>query len=363
MNEPRILHVVGARPNFMKIAPILREFELRRFARNVLLHSGQHYDSGMSDAFFEDLGIRAPDIHLGVGSSSHGRQTADVLAGTEVVLVEGRWDFVVVVGDVNSTLAAALAAAKLGIPVAHVEAGLRSRDRRMPEELNRIVTDQLSDLCLTPSRDGNENLLAEGIPRERIRFVGNVMIDTLLYTLEEVRRAPSPFPDLEPGKYAVVTLHRPSNVDDPAQLREITSALEEIADDIELVFPVHPRTSKSLEAAGIELSGIRVLPPLGYRQMLALQADAGLVLTDSGGMQEETTVLGVPCLTLRSTTERPITIEEGTNRLVPVRSKDAILQAFSETWGSGASGRRPEGWDGKASVRIADAIESFLGIS
>ena len=358
-----MLHVVGARPNFMKIAPVLREMDDRGRVENVLLHSGQHYDVGMSDAFFLDLGICKPDIYLGVGSGSHGKQTAEVLARTEEVLLDGDWAMVVVVGDVNSTVAAALAAAKLNIPVAHVEAGLRSRDRRMPEELNRIVTDQLSDLCLTPSLDGDANLLAEGIPEERIHFVGNVMIDTLLYTLEDVRRGESPLPDLEPGKYAVVTLHRPSNVDDPVQLREIVSALEEIANDIELVFPVHPRTSKSLEAAGIELNGIRVLPPLGYRQMLALQADAGLVLTDSGGMQEETTVLGVPCLTLRSTTERPITIEQGTNRLVPVRSKDAILQAFSETWGSGASGRRPEGWDGKASVRIADAIESFLGIS
>lgn len=363
MKRDRILHIVGARPNFMKIAPVLREMDGRDSLQNILLHSGQHYDAGMSDAFFEDLGIRQPDIYLGVGSGSHGKQTAEVLAKTEEVLLDGDWAMVVVVGDVNSTVAAALAAAKLNIPVAHVEAGLRSRDRRMPEELNRIVTDQLSDLCLTPSRDGDENLLAEGIPQERIRFVGNVMIDTLLYTLEDVRRGEPQFPELEAGNYGVVTLHRPSNVDDPDQLREIIGALDQIATEVELVFPVHPRTAKSLEAAGIELEGIRVLPPLGYRQMLALQADAGLVLTDSGGMQEETTVLGVPCLTLRSTTERPITIEQGTNRLVPVRSRDAILQAFSETWGKGASGRRPEGWDGKAAVRIADAIESFLGVA
>ena len=359
----KILHVVGARPNFMKIAPVLREMDGRGSVENVLLHSGQHYDAGMSDAFFHDLGIRKPDIYLGVGSVSHGKQTAEVLAKTEEVLLDGEWAMVVVVGDVNSTVAAALAAAKLNIPVAHVEAGLRSRDRRMPEELNRIVTDQLSDLCLTPSRDGDENLLAEGIPAERIRFVGNVMIDTLLYTLEDVRNAASPFPDLAPGKYGVVTLHRPSNVDDPEQLGQIVEALKEIAQEIDLVFPVHPRTSKSLEAAGVALDGIRVLPPLGYREMLALQADAGIVLTDSGGMQEETTVLGVPCLTLRSTTERPITITQGTNTLVPVRSKDAILKAFSETWGKETSGQRPEGWDGKASVRIADAIESFLGIA
>jgi UDP-N-acetylglucosamine 2-epimerase (non-hydrolysing) len=317
----------------------------------------------MSDAFFSDLGIRAPDLHLGVGSGSHGQQTAAVLERTETVLLDGHWDMVVVVGDVNSTLAAALAAAKLNIPVAHVEAGLRSRDRQMPEELNRLLTDQLSDLCLTPSRDADENLRGEGIPADRIRFVGNVMIDTLLYTLEDVRKAPLPLAGLTIGEYAVVTLHRPSNVDDPKQLAEIVDALEQIACDVEVIFPVHPRTRKALEASRIELRNVRALPPLGYREMLALQASAGLVLTDSGGMQEETTVLGVPCLTLRSTTERPITIEEGTNRLVPVRSREAILTAFAETWGNGASEQRPEGWDGKASVRIADAIESFLGIS
>jgi UDP-N-acetylglucosamine 2-epimerase (non-hydrolysing) len=361
--RPRILHVVGARPNFMKIAPVLREMDRRGSARNLLLHSGQHYDAGMSDAFFRDLGIRHPDIHLGVGSGSHGKQTAEVLSKTEEVLLDGQWDMVVVVGDVNSTVAAALAAAKLRIPVAHVEAGLRSRDRSMPEELNRIVTDQLSDLCLTPSRDGDENLRAEGIHEERIRFVGNVMIDTLLYTLEDIRLADPPFPDLVAGEYAVVTLHRPSNVDDPDQLREIVSALREIGQSVQLVFPVHPRTAKVLEANSIDLGQIQVLPPLGYRQMLALQADAGLVLTDSGGMQEETTVLGVPCLTLRSTTERPITIDQGTNRLVPVRSREAILGAFSETWGRSVAKGRPEGWDGRASVRIADEIESYLGLA
>ena len=359
---PRILHVVGARPNFMKVAPVLREMDRRGSARNLLLHSGQHYDDDMSDAFFRDLDIRRPDIHLGVGSGSHGKQTAEVLSKTEEVLLDGQWDMVVVVGDVNSTVAAALAAAKLGIPVAHVEAGLRSRDRSMPEELNRIVTDQLSDLCLTPSRDGDANLRAEGIQEERIRFVGNVMIDTLLHTLEDVRLTDPLFPDLVAGEYAVVTLHRPSNVDDPDQLREIVSALKEIGQDVELLFPVHPRTAKALEANNIDLGEIQVLPPLGYRQMLALQADAGLVLTDSGGMQEETTVLGVPCLTLRSTTERPITIDQGTNRLVPVRSRDAILSAFSETWGRGVSVGRPEGWDGQAAVRIADAIELHLGL-
>jgi UDP-N-acetylglucosamine 2-epimerase (non-hydrolysing) len=356
----RILHVVGARPNFMKIAPVLREMERRDVADHVLLHSGQHYDDDMSDAFFRDLGIRRPDIHLGVGSATHGKQTAEVLARTEQVLLDGRWDMVIVVGDVNSTVAAALAAAKLGIAVAHVEAGLRSRDRAMPEELNRIVTDQLSDLLLTPSRDADENLAAEGISAARIRFVGNVMIDTLLHTLDQVRAEPHPFPDLEPGGYGVVTLHRPSNVDDAAQLREITGALEEIARELPLVFPVHPRTAKAMQAAGIALDRIRTVPPVGYREMLALQADAGIVLTDSGGIQEETTVLGVPCLTLRSTTERPITIEQGTNRLVPVRSRESILAAFAEHREAGVEARRPEGWDGRASERIADAVAEVL---
>ncbi|NNF12640.1 MAG: UDP-N-acetylglucosamine 2-epimerase (non-hydrolyzing) [Gemmatimonadetes bacterium] len=357
----KILLVVGARPNFMKIAPILRELDERSWAHSVLLHTGQHYDADMSQTFFEDLGIREPDIHLGVGSGPHGWQTGQILTQIEEVLSDGAWDLVVVVGDVNSTLAATLAAAKLNIPVAHVEAGLRSGDRAMPEEVNRVVTDTLAALCLTPSRDGDSNLLAEGVPRERIHFVGNVMIDTLVRSLEQVRAAPRPFPALEPGKYALVTLHRPSNVDERGQLQEIVDALEEIAGDVRVVFPVHPRTAQALDAFGIEFQRVQALEPLGYRHMLALQADAGLILTDSGGIQEESTVLGVPCLTLRDSTERPITVDEGTNTLVPVRSKKAILEAFGRSWGHGASGRTPEGWDGRASVRVVDAFESFLG--
>ena len=360
--KPRVLHVVGARPNFMKIAPVLRALESEGRVENVLLHSGQHYDDNMSESFFRDLDIRPPDVYLGVGSGTHGKQTAEVLRGTEAILLEGEWAMVVVVGDVNSTLAAALAATKLGIPVAHIEAGLRSHDRAMPEEINRILTDQIADLCLTPSRDGNENLAAEGIPPERIVFVGNVMIDTLLHTIEEVRQGPLPVPGLTRGSYVVATLHRPSNVDDPAQLGEILSALETIAEDVEVVFPVHPRTAQAMEKANLKLRRVRVLGPMGYKEMLGLQAGAGAVLTDSGGIQEETTVLGVPCLTLRSTTERPITIEQGTNRLVPVRSKKAILEAFHEVWGHHGDPRRPEGWDGKASVRIAEAIHAKLGV-
>lgn len=361
-SQPRLLHVVGARPNFMKIAPVLRTLESDGRTENVLLHTGQHYDDAMSDAFFRDLDIREPNIHLDVGSGTHGKMTAHVLERTEEVLLEGRWDYVVVVGDVNSTIAAALAAVKLGIPVAHVEAGLRSRDRAMPEEINRILTDQISELLLTPSRDGDANLLAEGIPEERIVFVGNVMIDTLLHTLDRSRDTPLPFEGLEHGRYVVATLHRPSNVDDAEQLGEILSALETIAEDVDVVFPMHPRTAKSLDAHGLSLERVRRGPPVGYKEMLALQAHAGAVLTDSGGMQEETTVLGVPCLTLRSTTERPITIDEGTNRLVPVRSREKILEAFSECWGRDTTGRRPEGWDGKASERIAAALHERLGV-
>lgn len=355
-----VLHVVGARPNFMKVAPVLRALEGRGGFRSVLVHTGQHYDAAMSHAFFDELGIPEPDVHLGVGSGTHAQQTAGVLAGMEGVLLERRPDMVLVVGDVNSTLAGALAASKLHIPVTHLEAGLRSRDRRMPEEINRLLTDQMSDLCLTPSRDGDENLLAEGIGPERIRFVGNVMIDTLERMLPEVRdRAPASVAGLPARSYAVVTLHRPSNVDDPGTLAGIFHALEGIAEQVPVVFPMHPRTRKQAEAFGLRLHGVQVLEPVGYREMLALQAGAGLVLTDSGGVQEETTVLGVPCLTLRDSTERPVTVTQGTNRLVPDRSTGAILDAFRSSWGMAPPASRPEGWDGHAAERVADALEAW----
>jgi UDP-N-acetylglucosamine 2-epimerase (non-hydrolysing) len=346
----------------MKVAPVLRAMGTRGDLRSLLVHTGQHYDDAMSDAFFQELGIPEPDVHLGVGSGTHAKQTAGILAGMEDVLLERRPDMVMVVGDVNSTLAGALAAAKLHIPVAHLEAGLRSRDRRMPEELNRLLTDQLSELCLTPSRDGDLNLLAEGIGPERIRFVGNVMIDTLERILPEVRdRTPPGAEGLAPGGYVAVTLHRPSNVDDPATLAAIFGALEAMARDVQVVFPMHPRTRKQAAVFGLEMEGVRVLDPLGYRDMLALQSQAGLVVTDSGGVQEETTVLGVPCLTLRESTERPVTITEGTNRLVPDRSTAAILEAFRESWGKPAPPKRPEGWDGRAAERVADALEEWVG--
>jgi UDP-N-acetylglucosamine 2-epimerase (non-hydrolysing) len=357
-----VLHVVGARPNFMKVAPVLRALEGRDGVRSLLVHTGQHYDAAMSQAFFQELGIPEPDVHLGVGSGTHGKQTAGILSGMEDVLLERRPDMVMVVGDVNSTVAAGLAAAKLQIPVAHLEAGLRSRDRRMPEELNRLLTDQLSDLCLTPSRDGDANLLAEGIGPERIRFVGNVMIDTLERILPQVRgRTPAGSEGLHPGGYVAVTLHRPSNVDDRETLSGIFHALEGIAEQVPVVFPMHPRTHKQMEAFGLRLQGVRILDPLGYRDMLALQSGAGLVVTDSGGMQEETTVLGVPCLTLRDSTGRPVTVTEGTNRLVPDRSTGAILDAFRAAWGTPAPPQRPEGWDGHAAERVADVLEEWAG--
>lgn len=283
-----VLHVVGARPNFMKVAPVLRALEARGGFKTVVVHTGQHYDEAMSEAFFRELGIPEPDVHLGVGSGTQAAQTAGVLEGIEDVLLERSPDLVMVVGDVNSTLAGALAAAKLHIPVAHLEAGLRSRDRRMPEEINRLLTDQISDLCLTPSRDADQNLLAEGIGPERIRFVGNVMIDTLDRMLPEVRaEAPFVSGELPERGYVVVTLHRPSNVDDCGTLTGIFAALETIAEERPVVFPMHPRTRKQARAFGLELRRVHVLDPVGYRAMLALQARAGLVLTDSGGMQEE----------------------------------------------------------------------------
>lgn len=345
----------------MKVAPILRALEGAALTENVLVHTGQHYDAEMSDSFFEDLGIRAPDLNLAVGSGTHGRQTAEVLWKVEEVLLEKEYSCVVVVGDVNSTIAAALAAAKVGVPVAHVEAGLRSGDRKMPEEINRILTDQLAALCLTPSRDAHEHLLREGIGEERIVFVGNVMIDTLLATsrLPEVEKRPwHGHPD---RGYAVATLHRPSNVDNADQLRQIVAALEAIASEVPVYFPVHPRTAFALDRAEIELEKVVTLPPLGYRDMVNLQSGSGLVLTDSGGIQEETTVLGVPCLTLRDSTERPITISHGTNTLVPVRSEARIREAFAAAWGREDEGVRPEGWDGAAGLRVRDAIHDLIG--
>lgn len=367
----KVLHIVGARPNFMKVAPIVAELE-RRGIEAPLVHTGQHYDARMSDAFFRDLGIPAPDFHLGVGSGSHAVQTAGVMTAFEPVLREVRPDWVVVVGDVNSTLACALVAAKLqpelGCRVAHVEAGLRSGDWAMPEEVNRVLTDRLSDLLLTPSRDAHANLRAEGIADARVVFAGNVMIDTLFAQLPAARALGLVDELALPrGGYAVVTLHRPSMVDDARSLAETLEALAGAAREMPVVFPMHPRTRRNVESFGLAplLHGVRVLEPLGYREMLALTDGSAVVLTDSGGLQEETTTLGVPCVTLREGTERPVTVTEGTNRLAPwPLTRDGILSSFRSAAAEGRSEpgtRSPEGWDGHAAERVVAAIRERGG--
>ena len=364
----KALVVAGARPNFMKVAPILRALQARGH-HGVLVHTGQHYDAAMSDAFFADLELPAPDFHLGVGSGSHAVQTAHVMEAFEPVLLGTRPDWVVVVGDVNSTLACALVAVKLkeqlGCRVAHVEAGLRSGDWRMPEEVNRVLTDRIADLLLTPSHDAHPNLAAEGIPADRVVFVGNVMIDTLLSLRDRARALDhSARLGLGAGPYAVATLHRPSNVDDPAALSAVLSALDRIAGSLPVVFPIHPRTRKNAEALGLSaaLGRLRVVEPLGYIEMLSLTSGAAVVLTDSGGLQEETTVLGVPCVTLREQTERPVTITDGTNRMAPwPLTAEGVFQAFQEALGAPITGRRPEGWDGRAAERVVLALEGASG--
>ncbi|WP_050727641.1 non-hydrolyzing UDP-N-acetylglucosamine 2-epimerase [Vulgatibacter incomptus] len=361
----KIVHVVGARPNFMKIAPVMKAIAAAGFAQQRLVHTGQHYDASMSDVFFDDLGLPRPDIFLGVGSGSHAEQTAKVLIGFEKVCLEEKPDLVVVAGDVNSTLAAALVSAKLLIPVAHVEAGLRSRDLSMPEEVNRILVDRISDLLLTPSRDGDENLLAEGTPPDRIHLVGNVMIDSLLSHLETARRLGIPERmDLAPGNYAVLTLHRASNVDDPMVLSGLLGAIELIQQQLPVVFPVHPRTRKQVEAFGFDsrvqaMKNLKLCEPLGYLEFLGLTSQAKLVLTDSGGLQEETTALGIPCLTLRENTERPVTVTEGTNTVVGTDPNSIMYEAESALAGRGKGGRRPALWDGRASERIAEVVRAF----
>ena len=355
----RVLSVVGARPNFMKLAPVDRELA-RRGVEHVIVHTGQHYDPGMSDAFFEQLWIPAPDHDLGVGSGSHAQQTAAVMQRLEPIIVELRPDLVLVYGDVNSTLAAALVAAKLQVRVGHVEAGLRSGDWTMPEEINRVVADRLSELLFLPSRDAAQNLAAEGVPPERMHFVGNVMIDTLCWALPQAQALGSPARyDVADRPYAVVTLHRPSNVDDPAVLRELLDALTRLGDRVAVLFPVHPRTRKRIHELGHRPSGghgLRLLDPLGYLDMLSLVAGAALVVTDSGGLQEETSFLGVPCLTVRPNTERPITCTHGTNRLV-LPQREPMVAAAERALGR-RSPARPviERWDGRAAERIVRVV-------
>ncbi|MDO9224543.1 MAG: UDP-N-acetylglucosamine 2-epimerase (non-hydrolyzing) [Pseudomonadota bacterium] len=358
-----IICVVGARPNFMKIAPIMAAFAKQPITAK-LVHTGQHYDPAMSDSFFEQLGIPRPDVNLEVGSASHAVQTADIMRAFEPVLDAEQPRALLVVGDVNSTIACALVAAKKGVKVIHVEAGLRSNDRGMPEEINRVLTDQISDLLYITERSALANLLREGIAEERIQFVGNVMIDTLRAHLERAVPVKLTLGEQPARGYAVVTLHRPSNVDDPTTLRRLLETLAEIAGEVDVVFPIHPRTRAAAERLGLggllSVAGIRLLPPQGYLEMLGLMRDATLVITDSGGLQEETTALGVPCITVRENTERPITLSEGTNTLTGP-NPEAILACFREICANGGKrGRIPEYWDGHAAERIAAHLRGWL---
>ena len=363
-----VLHVVGARPNFMKVAPIHRAIAERGALHQILVHTGQHYDVKMSDVFFTDLKLPPPDIHLGAGSGSHAEQTAKVMVELEKVCAGKRPDLISVVGDVNSTLAASLVAAKAMIPLAHVEAGLRSNDRTMPEEVNRIVTDRLADFLLTPSTDADENLRREGVDEGRIFFVGNVMIDSLFTFRERAQKLPTLGQmGLAPRKYAVCTMHRPSNVDDPETLYDLLGALGEISRTVPVIFPVHPRTRKILSTADAprplsDCPQLRLIDPMGYLEFLSLTSQAALILTDSGGLQEEATALEVPCLTLRKNTERPITVTVGTNIIVGTDPERIVAEATKALGGNGKKGRLPERWDGRAAVRIAEIFErSLLG--
>lgn len=371
MTAPCLHLIAGARPNFMKIAPIVRALRADGRLRFKLVHTGQHYDRNMSEVFFEELGIPAPDVHFGCGGGSHAAQTARIMEAFEQHIAADRPDAVLVVGDVNSTLACAIVAKKAGIPVAHVEAGLRSGDMAMPEEINRIVTDSISDWYFVTEPSGVANLQREGQPESRIHHVGHVMVDnvvhqaallahsdTAAFATDAVKRRLRALP---PGRYGVVTLHRPSNVDDAAKLAAIAGALQTLAAELPLVFPVHPRTRATLAGAGLDLGArISLLDPQPYMSFLHLWRDAALVLTDSGGLQEETTALGVPCLTLRENTERPITISEGTNRLVGT-DPQAIVAAAREALAAGApAARRPALWDGRAAERIVAVLARDL---
>ena len=349
-----ILHVVGARPNFMKAAPVLAALATRPGVRQTLVHTGQHYDANMSDVFFQQLGMPVPDVNLDVGSGSHAQQTAQVISRFEPVVNERAPDLTLVYGDVNSTMAATLVCSKLQMKVGHVEAGLRSRDRSMPEEINRLIADQLADLLFTPSADGDENLCHEGIAPHKIYRVGNVMIDTLVRLLPACgAHKPVGLPD----RYVLVTLHRPSNVDDPVWLKSLLLALEEIAKKLQVVFPIHPRTRKRMQEMGLKTSpGILLLDPAPYLAFLALQKDATIVITDSGGVQEETTFLGVPCLTLRENTERPVTVKLGTNQVIG-RDLPRMQQEVQRILdGEKKAGLPIPLWDGHAAERIAQIV-------
>ena len=348
-----VLHVVGARPNFMKAAPVIRALNQRQQVRQSLVHTGQHYDANMSDVFFSQLDMPSPDVNLEVGSGSHARQTAETMIRLEPVLLERRPDIVLVYGDVNSTVAAALVCSKLLIQVGHVEAGLRSFDPSMPEEINRIVTDRLANLLFTPSADGDENLQREGVEPEKIYLVGNVMIDSLVRLLPAAMRCPR---NGLPDRFALVTLHRPSNVDDPATLKTILDSLVTVSEELDVIFPVHPRTRRRISESGTNAVKLHLLDPLPYIEFLALQRRATVVITDSGGIQEETTYLRVPCLTLRCNTERPVTVTAGTNTLIGTDNKKLHSELTKILEGKTKSGSIPPLWDGNAGERIAEII-------
>lgn len=360
-----IILVVGARPNFMKMAPLYDELKKRNLPV-ILLHTGQHYDRNMSKVFFEDLGMPKPDIYLGVGSASHAKQTAKIMIDFEEVCENETPEMVIVAGDVNSTIACALVARKLSIPVGHVEAGLRSFDMKMPEEINRILTDRISNLLFTPSKDANQNLAKEGMDSQCIKLVGNIMIDSLLNNIEksEVSKIHHRF-KIKKGNYALITLHRPSNVDYEDSLTRIVEALEFIGENIPIIFPVHPRTTNMINEFGLEnrinqIPNLILTKPAGYLDFLALIKYSKVVLTDSGGLQEETTALGIPCITLRENTERPITVEEGTNTIVGNKTENIIKEWKNIIRNGGKSGRIPELWDGKTAIRISDIIVNYL---
>ncbi len=359
-----ILSVVGARPNFMKVGPVHRAL-VARGARSVVVHTGQHYDERMSGVFFRDLGLPEPDHYLGVGGGSHAEQTARVMLAFEPVLEEVAPDAVVVVGDVNSTLATGLVAAKRHVPLAHVEAGLRSGDRAMPEEQNRICVDHLADRLYVTEQSGLDNLAREGVPADRVAFVGNVMIDTLLAHAPAARQRPLAV-EVGDAPYALVTMHRPRNVDRAEPLAEVVRIVEALAERLSVVLPLHPRTRQRLEANGLlsrleAASGVHLIPPQGYLDFIALMDRAAVVVTDSGGIQEETTALGVPCLTLRPSTERPSTVEMGTNTLLPLAAEPVARGVEAILAGEGKTGTVPPLWDGHAGARIAEDLLAWLG--
>jgi len=363
--QMKTVHLIAAaRPNFMKVAPLYHALKKQDWCTPVLIHTGQHYDAAMSDVFFEDFSLPSPDFHLNVGSGSHAEQTGGVMIAYEKLCLENRPDVIVVVGDVNSTLACTLAGKKLHIPVAHLEAGLRSGDRSMPEEINRLATDALADLLWTPSADGDENLLREGIPQEKIELVGNIMIDSFemlrsKIDIQEVWRRFS----CEKGQYGVVTLHRPSNVDDRTIISGFVEGLERICVDLPLVFPVHPRTRKQLESFGLiarvaQIKGLHLSEPMNYVNFMSLVTGAKVVITDSGGVQEETSYLNIPCVTLRENTERPVTISKGSNELNSIAGMvGAVDLVLSGSW---KKSDKIQHWDGQTAIRVANSLKRFL---